>query len=180
MATVTLVRKVRLLVAAAAAKPGPAIGQALGPLGLNMSDFCKKFNDATKDYVKDVPIPVTLSAYSNRTFTFVTKTPPTSWFLKKCSGIDKGCGRPAHDYVGEVHIKHIYTIAQIKKNKDTHLQHLSLEAICRSIIGSAQSMGIRVVTGEVTDHDYTAARARNAELKRGKQGGAKAAGGKKK
>jgi large subunit ribosomal protein L11 len=100
MANVTLVRKVRLLVAAASAKPGPAIGQALGPLGLNMADFCKKFNDSTKDYVKDTPIPVTLSAFSNRTFTYEVKSPPTSYLLKKCSGLEKGSGRLVMHTVG--------------------------------------------------------------------------------
>eukprot|EP01037_Dinobryon_pediforme_P026255 gene26255-28713_t len=73
---------VRLLVGAGAAKPGPAIGQALGPLGVNMAEFCKQFNDRTKNLEKDTPTPVVLSAFSNRTFTFITKTPPTSWMLK--------------------------------------------------------------------------------------------------
>lgn len=69
---------------------GPAIGQALGPLGLNMAEFCKQFNEKTKDYVKDTPVPVDLSAFSNRTFTFVVKSPPTSWFLKKCKYCNMG------------------------------------------------------------------------------------------
>ena len=85
--SVELVRKVRLLVGAGAAKPGPAIGQALGPLGLNMADFCKQFNEVTKTYEKDVPIPVELSAMSNRSFTFKVKTPPTSFLVKKCAKV---------------------------------------------------------------------------------------------
>lgn len=85
--SIHLLRKVRLLVGAGAAKPGPGIGQALGPLGLNMADFCKQFNEVTKAYDKDVPIPVELSAFSNRSFTFVTKTPQTSWLIKRCAGI---------------------------------------------------------------------------------------------
>ena len=72
--SVQLVRKVRLRVASGNAKPGPAIGQALGPLGLNMAEFCKQFNDRTADYIKDVPLPVVLSAFSNRTFEFEVKT----------------------------------------------------------------------------------------------------------
>ena len=72
--SINLVRTVRLLVGAGSAKPGPAIGQALGPLGLNMAEFCKQFNEITKNYEKDVPIPVDLSAFSNRTFTFIVKT----------------------------------------------------------------------------------------------------------
>jgi large subunit ribosomal protein L11 len=88
-----LVRKVRLKVGAGAAKPGPAIGQALGPLGLNMAEFCKQFNEATKNHEKDVPLPVELSAFSNRTFTFRVKTPPTSWLLKRCAKVETGSAR---------------------------------------------------------------------------------------
>ena len=91
--SVTLVRNVRLRVGAGAAKPGPAIGQALGPLGLNMAEFCKQFNDRTKEYIKDTPLPVSLSAFSNRTFEFEIKTPATSWYLKKCSGVIKGSSK---------------------------------------------------------------------------------------
>ena len=91
--SVTLVRKVRLRVGAGSAKPGPAIGQALGPLGLNMAEFCKQFNEKTKIYEKDTPIPVDLSAFSNRSFTFKVKTPPTSWFLKRCAGVELGSAR---------------------------------------------------------------------------------------
>lgn len=143
--SVSLVRKVRLKVGAGAAKPGPAIGQALGPLGLNMADFCKQFNEKTKDYEKDIPLPVELSAFSNRTFSFVVKTPPTSWFLKKCAGIADGSKRPGHDIVGRVHVKQIYEIAKAKQ-VDAHLAQLSLESMCRCIAGSAGSMGLEVVS----------------------------------
>jgi len=88
--SVTLVRKVRLLVGAGSAKPGPAIGQALGPLGINMAEFCKQFNEKTKNYEKDIVLPVVLDAFSNRTFTFNIKTPPTTWFLMKCANVNKG------------------------------------------------------------------------------------------
>ena len=91
--SVTLVRKVRLRVGAGIAKPGPAIGQALGPLGLNMADFCKQFNEKTKLFEKETPIPVDLSAFSNRSFTFSVKTPPTSWFLKRCAGVKLASAR---------------------------------------------------------------------------------------
>jgi large subunit ribosomal protein L11 len=85
-----VLRTVRLRVPAGSAKPGPAIGQALGPLGLNMADFCKQFNERTKTHVKETPLPVILSAFNNRTFTFVVKTPPTSYLIKKSIGLDKG------------------------------------------------------------------------------------------
>jgi len=145
--SVNLVRKVRLLVGAGAAKPGPAIGQALGPLGINMAEFCKQFNEATKNLEKEIPIPVVLSAFSNRSFTFQCKTPPTSWFLKKCAGIETGAGRPGHDIVGNVHVKQIYEIAKVKL-KDEHLSHLQEETMCRMIAASAGSMGIKVVASE--------------------------------
>ena len=91
--SVSLVRKVRLRVGAGIAKPGPAIGQALGPLGLNMADFCKQFNEKTKLFEKETPKPVDLSALSNRSFTFSVKTPPTSWFLKRCAGVKLASAR---------------------------------------------------------------------------------------
>ena len=110
-----------------------------------MADFCKQFNEVTKNHVKDVPIPVELSAFSNRTFSFQCKTPPTSWFLKKCAGIDKGANRPGHETKGTVHVKQIYEIA-LRKQQDEHLKDLSTESICRSIMGSCNSMGIKVVS----------------------------------
>lgn len=148
--SVRLVRTVRLTVGAGAAKPGPGIGQALGPLGLNMAEFCKQFNEETKDYVKDVPVPVQLKAYSNRTFKFTCKTPPTSWMLKQCAGIKKGASRPAHETAGKVHVKQIYEIARIKKRQKS-MSRLNLNNICRIVMGSAQSMGIEVVGGRETE-----------------------------
>lgn len=139
-----LVRKVRLRVPAGSAKPGPAIGQALGPLGLNMADFCKQFNERTKSVISTTPTPVSLAAFNNRTFTFECKTPPTSWFLKKCAGIEKGSKRPGHDIVATVHVKQIYEIALVKK-RDEAFASVGLEQLCRCIMGSALSMGIQVV-----------------------------------
>lgn len=144
--SVTLVRTVRLRVGAGNAKPGPAIGQALGPLGLNMAEFCKQFNESTKAYEKDVPIPVVLSAFSNRSFTYVVKTPPTSWFLKRCAGIENGSSRPGHDVVGKVHVKQIYEIAKVKQT-DAHLKDIPLKSLCRSIAASATSIGLKVTSG---------------------------------
>lgn len=144
--SLALNRTVRLRVGAGAAKPGPAIGQALGPLGLNMAEFCKQFNDATKNYEKDVPIPVLLSAFNNRTFKFEVKSPPTTYLLLKCAGIQKGAARPGHEIVGQVHVKQIYEIAKIKQT-DVKLQSVPLESICRSIAGSCISLGIDVVQG---------------------------------
>ena len=171
--SVSLVRKVRLKVGAGGAKPGPAIGQALGPLGLNMAEFCKQFNDKTKEYEKDIPLPVELSAFSNRTFTFVVKTPPTSWFLKRCAGIEDGSKRPGHEIVGQVHVKQIYEIAKAKQ-ADGHLAKIKLESLARSIVGSASSMGLEIVSdthkGSFVE---TEAKTATAAVATGKAGDAK-------
>ena len=138
-----IVRTVRLRIDAGLAKPGPAIGQALGPLGLNMADFCKQFNEHTKNHQQGVPLPVELTAYANRTFSFKTNSPPASWFLKRCANVTSGAKRPGHEIIGSVHAKQIYEIALLKQ-KDEGLAHLPLESIARSIAGSCQSIGLSV------------------------------------
>ena len=99
------------------------------------------------------PTPVILTAYTNRTFDFITKSPPASWFLLRCAGVAKGSSRPGHETVGTVTLKQIYEIALQKQNADKHLQSLPLEGICRSIVGSALSMGIEVVPGRDADFE---------------------------
>jgi large subunit ribosomal protein L11 len=131
------------MVGAGSAKPGPAIGQALGPLGLNMAEFCKLFNDRTKDYQKDIPLPVVLSAFSNRTFDFDVKTPPTSWYLKRCAGVDKGASQPGHSIVGTVNVKQVYEIA-LAKQRDVNLKDIGLKQLCRTVAAQAGSMGLAV------------------------------------
>jgi large subunit ribosomal protein L11 len=107
-------------------------------------DFCKEFNARTTRIEPGVPIPTLITIQPDRTFTFVTKTPPTSYFVKKAAGIEKGTGRPGHDIVGTISVKHVYEIAKIKAT-DEHMKHLKLESIARSIVGSARSLGVRVV-----------------------------------
>ena len=109
-----------------------------------MNDFCKAFNAETQHLKENIPTPVTLTIYSDRSFTFKTKTPHTSWFIKQCAGVEKGAHKPGHEVAGEVSLKHIYEIAKIKQTDD-HLKHISLEGLCRTIISSAKSMGIKVV-----------------------------------
>ena len=133
----------RLIVPAGQAKPSPAIGQALGPLGLNMMEFCKAFNERTRNYVDNVPMRVKLEAYEDRTFEFEVASPPTSWFLKKVAGVDKGTPQPGRVFVGEISLKEIYEVAKIKQ-KDTNLQHHSLEGITKQIMGSANALGLKV------------------------------------
>mmetsp|Transcript_16022 Transcript_16022/g.18118 ORF Transcript_16022/g.18118 Transcript_16022/m.18118 type:complete len:147 (-) Transcript_16022:645-1085(-) len=133
----------RLLVPAGKAAPSPAIGQALGPLGVNMMEFCKTFNARTVEIKDNTPIPVTLTAFEDRSFDFVTKTPPTSWFLKQAAGIEKGASKPGEEIAGTVSIKHIYEIAKIKQT-DEHLSHIHLQGLVKSIMSTSKSMGIQV------------------------------------
>jgi large subunit ribosomal protein L11 len=107
-------------------------------------DFCKEFNARTAHIEPGVPIPTLITIQPDRTFTFITKTPPTAYFLKKAAGIEKGTGLPGHETVGTISVKHVYEIARIKA-KDEHLKHLKLESIARTVVGTARSLGIRVV-----------------------------------
>jgi len=132
---------IRLRCPAGVAKPGPAIGQALGPHGLNMMDFVKEFNAATQKMEPNSPIPVVLTAYANRTFSFVTKTPPTSYLVRKALGIDKGAQNPGDEVVGTLTMDQVSAIADVKKG-DAHLANIPFDALCDSVIGTARSMGV--------------------------------------
>ena len=133
---------VRLQVPAGAANPSPPIGPALGQAGLNIMEFCKAFNAETQNLEKGMPIPVVITAYQDSTFDFVTKTPPTSFFLKKAAKLAKGSGEPNRDLVGKVTIEQVREIAEMKM---VDLNANDIEGACRMIEGSARSMGIEVV-----------------------------------
>ncbi|KAG0261566.1 hypothetical protein BG011_000904 [Mortierella polycephala] len=136
----------RLVVPAGKATPSPPIGPALGQRGVKSMDFCKQFNDRTKNVDVGTPLPVIITVKGDRTFTFVTKSPPTSFFLKRAAGIEKGAASVGkeHPFVGKVNLKQIYEIGKIKQSDDG-MGHLSLKGICTSIAGSAKSLGIEVV-----------------------------------
>ncbi|PIL36765.1 hypothetical protein GSI_00455 [Ganoderma sinense ZZ0214-1] len=135
---------IRLLIPAGKAAPSPPVGPALGARGVKSMDFCKEFNARTAHIEPGTPIPAQIFVQPDRTFTFNTKTPPTAYFLKKAAGIEKGTGRPGHDIVGTVSLKHVYEIAKIKQT-DAHLKALRLEAIAKSVVGTARTIGIQVV-----------------------------------
>lgn len=149
----SFMRYVILRVPCAAARPGPAIGQALGPLGINMAEFCKKFNEASSDlpYENNTPLTVRLNAMSDRTFTFEVRSPPTSWMLMRCAGIkpklDKGEGGAKQpnslNPVGYVTPEQVYEIAKIKQADDGRW-HLPLGGVAKSVVGTAKSIGILV------------------------------------
>jgi large subunit ribosomal protein L11 len=137
-----IVGYVKLQVPAGKANPSPPIGPALGQRGLNIMEFCKTFNAQTQGLEPGMPIPVVITAYSDRTFTFVTKTPPVTYFLKKAAGITKGTTTPGKGTVGEVSMAQIREIAE-KKMVDLNAN--DVEAASSMIVGSARSMGLKVV-----------------------------------
>ena len=132
----------KLQVPAGAANPSPPIGPALGQRGLNIMEFCKAFNAATQGMEPGMPIPVVITAYGDRSFTFITKTPPNTYFLKKAAGIDKGTQTPGKGTVGKVTMAQIREIAG-KKMVDMNAK--DLDGACQMLIGSARSMGLDVV-----------------------------------
>jgi large subunit ribosomal protein L11 len=141
MAKKAVVAQVKLQISAGKATPAPPVGPALGPHGVNIMEFCKAFNAQTQP-MGDTIIPVVMTIYSDRTFTFITKTPPASELLKKAAGIIKGSGVPNKDKVGKV------TSAQIKEIAQTKLPDLnahSIDAAAKIIAGTARSMGVEVV-----------------------------------
>ncbi len=132
---------VKLQVPAGEANPSPPVGPALGQHGLNIMDFCKEFNDRTKENEKGMKLPVVITVYKDRSFDFIIKTPPASILLKKAAGIDKASGEPNKEKVGKVTRAQLEEIATIKM-KDLNAN--DLDAAVRIIAGSAESMGIEV------------------------------------
>jgi large subunit ribosomal protein L11 len=132
---------IKLQVAAGQANPSPPVGPALGQHGVNIMEFCKAFNAATQGMEPGMPVPVVISVYSDRTFTFVTKTPPAAVLLKKAAGITKGSGTPNADKVGKVTRAQLEEIAKLKA---PDLNAADLDAAVRIIAGSARSMGLDV------------------------------------
>jgi large subunit ribosomal protein L11 len=132
---------IKLQVPAAQANPSPPVGPALGQHGVNIMEFCKAFNAATQGMEQGMPIPVVITVYSDRSFTFVTKTPPAAVLLKKAAGIAKGSGTPNANKVGKVTRAQLEEIARVK---EPDLNSADLEAAVRIIAGSARSMGLDV------------------------------------
>jgi large subunit ribosomal protein L11 len=132
---------IKLQVPAGKANPAPPVGPALGQHGVNIMEFCKAFNAATQGMEVGIPIPVVISVYNDRSFTFITKTPPATVLLKKAAGIEKGSGTPNSNKVGKVTRKQLEDIAKLKA---PDLNSADLEAAVKIIAGSARSMGLEV------------------------------------
>ena len=136
-----VVGQIKLQIPAGQATPAPPVGPALGQAGLNIMDFCKTFNARTQKDMGMI-IPVVITVYGDRTYTFITKTPPAAVLLKKAAGIEKGSGQPNRDKVGKVTQAQVEEIA---RTKEPDLNAAGLEAAAKIIAGTARSMGIDVV-----------------------------------
>ena len=132
---------VKLQVPAGKANPSPPIGPALGQRGLNIMEFCKAFNAQTQGVEPGLPLPVVITAFADKSFTFIIKTPPTSVLIRKAAKVEKGSAKPNTDKVGRLTRAQV---EQIAKQKTPDLTAASLEAAMRTVAGSARSMGIEV------------------------------------
>jgi len=132
---------VKLQVAAGKANPSPPVGPALGQHGVNIMEFCKAFNAETQEMEAGLPIPVVITVYSDRSFTFITKTPPAPVLLKKAAGIKSGSGEPNTNKVGKVTREQL---EEIVKTKEPDLTAADMDAAVRTIAGTARSMGLEV------------------------------------
>jgi large subunit ribosomal protein L11 len=132
---------IKLQVPASDANPSPPVGPALGQHGVNIMEFCKAFNAQTQSLEKGMPVPVVITVYNDKSFTFITKTPPASILLKKAAGLSKGSGRPNTEKVGKVNRAQLEEIA---KTKMPDITAADMDAAVRTIAGSARSMGLEV------------------------------------
>ncbi|WP_019627321.1 50S ribosomal protein L11 [Thioalkalivibrio sp. ALJT] len=132
---------IKLQVPAGKANPSPPVGPALGQRGVNIMEFCKAFNAQTQEMEPGLPVPVVITVYADRSFTFITKTPPAAILLKKAAGVQKGSGEPNTKKVGTVTRAQLEEIA---KTKEPDLTAADLDAAVRTIAGSARSMGLDV------------------------------------
>ena len=133
---------IKLNIPAGAANPSPPVGPALGQRGVNIMDFCKAFNASTDSLEKNMPIPVVITVFSDKSFRFITKTPPVSFYLKKAAGKDKGSSEPGRTVGGSVKIDQIREIAE---NKMKDLNAANIEGAIEMVRGSARSMGLEVL-----------------------------------
>jgi large subunit ribosomal protein L11 len=133
---------IKLEIPAGAANPSPPVGPALGQRGLNIMEFCKAFNAATSNLEQGMPIPVVITAYGDRTFSFITKTPPVAFLIRKAAGLTKGTSTPSKEIVGSITIAQARAIAATKM---PDLNAVDMDGAVMMIRGSARSMGVEVV-----------------------------------
>jgi large subunit ribosomal protein L11 len=133
----------KLVIPAAKANPSPPVGPALGQRGVNIMEFCKQFNERTKHLKDNTPTPVQVTVFNDKSFTFVVKTPPVTYFLKQACSVTKGASLPGKETKGTLSLKQLYEIANIKK-EDPAFKHLTMETMLKMFLGTAKSMGIEV------------------------------------
>ena len=136
-----VVKKIKLQIAAGKATPAPPVGTVLGPAGINLQDFCTKYNDATRDHMGDI-LPVEISVYDDRSFDFVIKTPPAAFLIMKAANVKKGSSKGSNETVGTI------TKAQLKEIAETKLPDLNaytVDEAMKIVEGTARNMGIKVV-----------------------------------
>lgn len=132
---------IKLQIPAGAANPAPPVGPALGQHGVNIMDFCKQFNEKTKKLEQGVPIPVVITVYEDRSFTFITKMPPMSALIRKAAGVQKGSGQPNKNKVGKINLKQVEEVA---KQKMPDLNTKDIKQAMEMVKGTAKSMGIEI------------------------------------
>ena len=135
-----VVKEIKLQIPAGKATPAPPVGTVLGPAGINLQEFCTKYNDATRDKMGDI-LPVVISIYEDRTFTFVIKTPPTPFLIKKICGIKKGSSKGSKESVGKMSQAQLKQIAEIKL---PDLNCYTIEVAMKIVAGTAKNMGVEV------------------------------------
>ena len=135
---------IKLQIKAGSANPAPPVGPALGQHGVNIMEFCKAFNAKTQNLDKALPVPVVITVYADRSFSFITKTPPASFLLLKAAGVAKGSGTPNTSKVGKITLDQLKEVAEIKM---PDLTAADIDAAVRTMIGTATSMGLEVEEG---------------------------------
>ncbi|GLC34144.1 54S ribosomal protein L11, mitochondrial [Pleodorina starrii] len=138
----TLTNTIKLLINAGAAKPAPPVGPALGQAGLNIMAFCKEFNAKTANFKDGTLLRVKMRVYSDKTYEWDLKTPPSTWLIKKAAGLVRASGTPGHEVAATISLKHLYEIGLVKQRD---MPNVPLQSIVTSLLHTCRSMGVRVV-----------------------------------